>query len=245
MILSGVGESTVGFCIQKSRTNSKPRIGRQAERPAIINNDTCNINRQTRHWGHRFSATSWALTYQRRSTRATMTSGSAAHRVSTISELTRLVACQLVLITGLKSAVNFACACRHLEEPVLSTLWETQSSVRTLLKVFPSENLNYDNYARTVRCQGFLLGKSTAQVQGYCSSGSLRIRRQRLGSDSSATRLGCTKPMYMRGWPLVRASSANYASIHPPADGSQRCKTYPGASHNPTFLTSTYFSPLI
>jgi len=37
--------------------------------------------------------------------------------------------------TGLESIVNLACACLCLEEPVLSTLWETQPSLHTLLKV--------------------------------------------------------------------------------------------------------------
>ena len=174
-----------------------------------------------------------------------MTSDSAAHRVLKTSEITRPVASQLILIAGLKSVVNFACACRHLEAPVLSTLWETQSSIRTLLRVFPSGTLVYDSYTITVRCQGFLLGKSNAQVQDHYSSRSVKIRRRKLGSDSSATRLGCTKPMYIRGWSLVRAPSTNYVSIHPLADGSQHCESYPGASQNPIFLVSTYFSPHI
>ena len=58
------------------------------------------------------------------------------HRIFKISELTRLIASWLVLING-KGAVNLACACRCLEEPVLSTLWETQWSLCTLLKVLP------------------------------------------------------------------------------------------------------------
>jgi len=56
------------------------------------------------------------------------------HRVLKINELTRLITSQLVLIGSRKSAVNLACACRSLEEPVLSTLWETQSSLRVLPK---------------------------------------------------------------------------------------------------------------
>jgi len=62
------------------------------------------------------------------------------NRVFKISELTRLIAVQLVL-AGEKSAVNFACTCRYLEEPVLSMLWETQSSLCYLLEVLPEENL--------------------------------------------------------------------------------------------------------
>ena len=64
---------------------------------------------------------------------------STPYRVLKISELTRLIASQLVLIGGGKSAVSFARACRSLEEPILSTLWETQSSLTILLKVLPEE----------------------------------------------------------------------------------------------------------
>ena len=60
------------------------------------------------------------------------------HRVFKISELTRPIASQLVLISR-QSAVNLACTCRSLEEPMLSTLWETQWSLYTLLEVFPEE----------------------------------------------------------------------------------------------------------
>ena len=66
---------------------------------------------------------------------------STPYRVLKISELARLIASQLVLIGAENSAVNLACACRSLEEPILSTLWEeTQSSLPTLLKVLPEEN---------------------------------------------------------------------------------------------------------
>ena len=75
------------------------------------------------------------------------------HRVFKISELTRLIASQLVLINQ-KSAVNLACACRFLEGPVLSTLWETQWSLCTLLEVLPKETWEVrraDFYKRSVR----------------------------------------------------------------------------------------------
>ena len=65
---------------------------------------------------------------------------STPYRIFKISELTRLIAIQLVLISQ-KSAVNLACACRSLEEPVLSTLWEIQSSLYALLEVLPQETL--------------------------------------------------------------------------------------------------------
>ena len=64
------------------------------------------------------------------------------HRVLKVSELTRLIASQLVLISR-KSAVNLACAYRCLKEPVLSALWETQSSLITLLKILPEGNWEF------------------------------------------------------------------------------------------------------
>jgi len=60
----------------------------------------------------------------------------APHRVFNISELARVIAHQLILISQ-ESAVNLACASRCLEEPVLSTLWETQHSLSILLEVLP------------------------------------------------------------------------------------------------------------
>ena len=61
---------------------------------------------------------------------------STPYRVFKIGELTRLIASQLIPHHK-KSAVNLACACRYLEEPVLSTLWETQWSLCTLLETLP------------------------------------------------------------------------------------------------------------
>ena len=61
-----------------------------------------------------------------------------SHRVFKIGELTRLIASQLVSISQ-RSAVNLACACRCLEEPVLSTLWETQPLLYTLLMTLPED----------------------------------------------------------------------------------------------------------
>jgi len=61
---------------------------------------------------------------------------STPHHIFKISELTRLIASQLVLISR-RSTVNLACTCRALEEPTLSTLWETQRSLFTLLEVLP------------------------------------------------------------------------------------------------------------
>ena len=71
------------------------------------------------------------------------------HRVFKISELTRVIASQLTLIDP-KSAVNLACACRYLEEPALSALWETQFSLCTLLIVLPEETWVWDDTASGV-----------------------------------------------------------------------------------------------
>lgn len=65
-----------------------------------------------------------------------MIHNSTPHSIFKISELTRSIAGQLVLISR-KSAVNLACSSRYLEEPVLSALWETQSSLFTLLELLP------------------------------------------------------------------------------------------------------------
>ena len=67
-----------------------------------------------------------------------MIDDSAPYRVLKIGELTRLIASQLILI-GRESAANLACTCRYLEVPVLSTLWETQSPLYTLLKTLPRD----------------------------------------------------------------------------------------------------------
>jgi len=60
-------------------------------------------------------------------------------RVFKISELTRAIASQLILVSQ-RSAVDLACACRYLKEPVLSTLWETQELLTILLEMLPEEN---------------------------------------------------------------------------------------------------------
>ena len=73
---------------------------------------------------------------------ATMIDDNTPYRVFKISELTRLIAGQLVLISR-KSTTNLARVCRSLEDPVLSTLWETQLSLPTLLKVLPEETWKF------------------------------------------------------------------------------------------------------
>jgi len=66
------------------------------------------------------------------------------HRIFRISELTRLIAGQLTLISP-KSTPSLACTCRYLEEPALSSLWQTQPLLDTLLKVLPGETWSCDN----------------------------------------------------------------------------------------------------
>ena len=65
-----------------------------------------------------------------------MMGDSAPHCVFKISELSRDIASQLIYVSQ-KSTLNLACTSRYLEEPVLSTLWETQRRLSTLLKVLP------------------------------------------------------------------------------------------------------------
>ena len=95
-----------------------------------------------------------------------MIHGNASHHIFEISELTRLIASQLIPISP-KSAVNLACTCRYLEEPVLSTLWETQGSLNILLEVLAEDSLDYTHlmyHRKMVRDLGPLLEKSNAQV---------------------------------------------------------------------------------
>ena len=93
-----------------------------------------------------------------------MTDHHTPNRIFKISELTRLIASQLVLISQ-QSAVNLACACRCLEEPALSTLWETQGSLWILLEVLPGEAWDCQYLGlniRAVRSLDVLLEKPNA-----------------------------------------------------------------------------------
>ena len=82
-----------------------------------------------------------------------MTHDSTPYRVLNISELSRLIASQLILISP-KSAVNLACVCRSLEEPILSTLWEIQVSFLTLLGVLPEGTweFQYSEFGESTVC---------------------------------------------------------------------------------------------
>ena len=89
---------------------------------------------------------------------ATMIHDGMPHRIFKISELTRVIANHLVLISP-KSAVDLACTCRYIEEPTLNMLWETQWSLCTLLKVLPQETWlsSHSIKRRVVRSLGILL----------------------------------------------------------------------------------------
>ena len=94
-----------------------------------------------------------------------MIDDSAPYRVLKIGELTRLIASQLILI-GRESAANLACTCRYLEVPVLSTLWETQSPLYTLLKTLPRDAWGWEYLRpgkRVVRDLNLPLHESNAQ----------------------------------------------------------------------------------
>ena len=95
-----------------------------------------------------------------------MTRNGTPHRVFGIGELARLITSKLVVIRGKKSAVNLASACRYLEEPVLSVLWETQKSLTTLLELLPGENRRYEDVmtnTNTVRGLDLSLEEPNAQ----------------------------------------------------------------------------------
>ena len=64
---------------------------------------------------------------------------STPYRVLRISELARLIVSHLTVINR-GNALNFACACQCLEEPILSTLWEDQGRLGTLLGTLPQES---------------------------------------------------------------------------------------------------------
>ena len=89
---------------------------------------------------------------------------SAPHRVFKISELATAIAGQLIYICG-ESAVNLACTCRYLEEPVLSALWEEQSQVEVLLEGLPEGTWERNGWG--VRGLDLSLEISNAQVGSF------------------------------------------------------------------------------
>jgi len=167
----------------------------------------------------------------------------AAHRVLEIGELTRLIAGQLVVVGNQKSAVNLACSSRYLEEPVLSALWETQSSLHTLLKTLPSHTWHFGREGggleSTVCGLNFTFVRSNVGVYGYFSSRLWRILHQRVGTGCGVTRLGCIKSTWKIVLPSEKAPSSSYASTCLPTGGSQHCENYVGPSQDPPSLMLT------
>lgn len=68
----------------------------------------------------------------------------ASSRFFGIAELARLMAVELAAISK-KSTLNLACTSQHLEDPVLSALWEKQLSFCTLLEVLPEPMLDRED----------------------------------------------------------------------------------------------------
>ena len=175
-----------------------------------------------------------------------MTHDSTPHRIFKISELTRLIAGQLVLISR-QSAVNLACACRSLEEPILSTLWEMQWSLFTLLEVLPRETREYqylEGGKYVVRGldpppEGL---KFESLSRNYFSLSLWGIHHRRIGIESGATRLGCAEFVWTSGDPSEKKHPKNYTPIYLLVDGSQHCEIYLGASLNSVSFTPTYSS---
>ena len=180
-----------------------------------------------------------------------MIADTTSHRVFKISELTRLITSHLLtsprvitsndLLTSRKAVVNLACACRYLEEPVLSTLWGIVASLERLLRVLPRETWDRDHLesGENVVCGPDLLLELNAYVSAYFSSGSWGTHHKRTGREYTDTRLGCAVSPWMSTWSSRKQPPKNYASIHPQTDGSRRCKTYLGVSRNPISLMST------
>lgn len=137
------------------------------------------------------------------------------HRIFRISELTREIASHLLLISQ-GSAVNLGCVCRYLEEPALSTLWETQSSLYPLLEVLPKDTwerwggLGVAHHVIVV-CNPKSHRRNQSLKFGFFSLGSRAILRQRLGGESSATPFGCAEFMWMTIRYSGRTPSANCA----------------------------------
>jgi len=132
------------------------------------------------------------------------------HRVFKIGELTRLIASHLVLISP-KSAVRLARSSRYLEEPVLSTLWETQSLLSTLLRVLPKKTWHIKrkprSWVNTVRALSPQLEKSNTGTQDCFSSRSWGIRRHGTGTEYNATHLGCARLAWTNGFTIISSSS--------------------------------------
>ena len=61
------------------------------------------------------------------------------HPCLNVDEILRLLARELVASEAKAAAVSLACCCKSFEDPVLDTLWETQSKLLPLLKSLPAD----------------------------------------------------------------------------------------------------------
>jgi len=64
------------------------------------------------------------------------------HPCLNVDEIVRLIAWELVASRGKGTAVSLACCRKSFEDPVLDTLWATQSQLLPLLKSFPGDVWN-------------------------------------------------------------------------------------------------------
>ena len=96
------------------------------------------------------------------------------HRVFKISELARLVALELVLVSQ-ESVASLACTCRYLEEPALSTLWAKQVSLSSLLKALPGKTLDCEDLGRR-KCLVRRVGRSSFCGAGYFDLHYIQLR---------------------------------------------------------------------
>jgi len=61
------------------------------------------------------------------------------HPCLNVDEIVRLIAHELVVSSGERSAVSLACCCKSLEDPALDALWAKQESLYPLLESLPSD----------------------------------------------------------------------------------------------------------
>ena len=93
------------------------------------------------------------------------------HPCLDVDEILRVIARELVESGGKANAISLACCCKGFEDPALDVLWATQVGLLPLLKTFPGDVWNKDEYA-----------VSAPTVSIY--SISLTVRLKRLSKDS-------------------------------------------------------------
>ena len=61
------------------------------------------------------------------------------HACLNVDEIVRLIAHELVVSSGERSAVSLACCRKSFEDPVLDALWAEQDMILPLFKSFPCD----------------------------------------------------------------------------------------------------------